>query len=197
MSFRRFVATFAALACLTCVSGCGSSDSGKSSSSEAPTTSVTEATQKSDTSDSNEKTAAPSDDASETPVGRPSKRGCAMATDEAVSDAWGATITKHIEGADEGCLWQVTVTTGVQVSFPPGLKDRLGMLKTAGSTDISIPGASEAFIRHVDVPGVPGLTHALAYAVFPDTAVQLAFGGPADLTANDKIVAVMKVVLGD
>ncbi|GEM_PF-2933110 len=124
-------------------------------------------------------------------------RGCAAPSADAIGTAFGAAITSTTPAADNGCLWNAGgVTRGVQVSYhtPADFSDaRLAVLKT-GSTPVSVPGANDAFVKHLTLPN--GTTNDIEYVVFDNGTVEIAFTGPTDFLTAQNEGAVTTLIVG-
>ena len=70
---------------------------------------------------------------------------------------------------------------------------RLAVLK-AGATPVSVPGASDAFVKHVSLPN--GATNDVEYVVFNEGTVQISFGGPAGSLTEQNESAVTTAIVG-
>lgn len=188
MQQRAFVVVLAAAA--LALAACGSSGS-KSASSSGASSSSSSAT--ASTSESG-------GGGSGGGGGWPGANGCTKPSAADVGSAFGTPITSSTPAADNGCLWSAaTPATGVQVSYHTPDQDpmtpvRLNLLRSTGNpTPISIPGSTEAFVRHVPVPNHD---NAVAYVVYPEGVVQVAFDGPAGTLVPSNLVATVKVIVG-
>jgi hypothetical protein len=84
----------------------------------------------------------------------------------------------------------------VQVSYhPPSdfTAPRLAVLK-AGATPVSVPGASDAFVKHVSLPN--GTDNDVEYIVFDEGTVQISFGGPSGSLTEQNESAVTSAIVG-
>ena len=180
------------LAALVLAAGCSSSSKSASSSSSTAGSNTTATTTggTADTSGSSTTTTGGS--------GFPGARGCSAPSSEAIGAVWGVTMTKKTNTADSGCLWETSSPSpNVQVSYPP-LSEfssvRVNFLHAGTVTDITIPGATTAFIKLI--LDVGGHTNRNAYVIYPNGVVQVAVNGsPTDVT-DDKVLAVTKVIVG-
>ena len=130
--------------------------------------------------------------------GFPGARGCSAPSADAIGSAWGVTITKSTPTADSGCLWEAgSLSQSVQVSYPP-LSEfpsvRVNILHSGTVTDITIPGATVAFIKLVLQIG--GHTNRVAYVIYPTGVVQVAVGGPDSIVTDSTVLAITKVIVG-
>jgi hypothetical protein len=106
-------------------------------------------------------------------------------------------ITKTTPTADNGCLWEAAdIAHSVQVSYHPSSEfnpTRLAILK-AGSAPFSVSGANDAFVKRVNLPG--GHENDVAYIMFDDGTVQIAFGGPTGFLTDQNESAVANTIVG-
>jgi hypothetical protein len=124
---------------------------------------------------------------------RPS--GCTTPTADAIGSAFGAAITKTTPTADNGCLWEAGgLGHSVQVSYHPSSDfpaERIAVLK-AGATPVSVPGATDAFVKHVSINGQD---NDVEYIVFDAGTVQISFGGATgSLTAQNESAVTTAIV---
>jgi hypothetical protein len=124
-------------------------------------------------------------------------QGCAAPSAGDIGSAFGAAITKTTPTADNGCLWEAgSLAHSVQVSYHPASEfnpTRLAILK-AGATPLSVPGANDAFVKHVSLPG--GANNDVEYIIFDAGTVQIAFGGPSGTLTDQNESAVTNVIVG-
>lgn len=132
--------------------------------------------------------------------GWPGAHGCDSPSADAIGAAFGTPITKTLKTADQGCLWETgTPGRGVQVSYHTPDSDpfnpaQLQFLHTVGKiTDLSIPGATQAWIK--DVP-MPTIDNPVAYIIYPEGGVQIAFSGAAGSLVESNLEATVRVFTG-
>ncbi len=132
--------------------------------------------------------------------GWPGANGCDSPSADAIGTAFGTPITKTLKTADQGCLWETgTPGRGVQVSYHTPGQDpfnpvQLQFFHTTGTiTDLSIPGATQAWIR--DFP-VPTIDNPIAYIIYPEGGVQIAFTGAEGSLVESNLEATVKVFTG-
>lgn len=123
-------------------------------------------------------------------------QGCAAPSADAIGTAFGAAITKTTPTADNGCLWEGgSLKQAVQVSYhsPADFNPtRIAILK-AGATPVTVPGAKDAFVKHL---ALPGTAHDVEYVVFDNGTVQIAFTGPSGFLTDNNESAVTKAIVG-
>jgi hypothetical protein len=123
-------------------------------------------------------------------------RGCAAPTADQIGQAFGVAITKTTDTADNGCLWEAGgPSQGVQVSYHSPVdfnETRIAILK-AGATPVTVPGAEDAFVKHV---ALPNTTNDVEYVVFDQGTVQIAFSGPSGFLTDQNESAVTKAIVG-
>jgi hypothetical protein len=124
-------------------------------------------------------------------------RGCSAPSAGQIGTAFGAAITKTVPTADNGCLWEAgDIKRSVQVSYHPASEfnpTRLAILK-AGSKAASVPGANDAFVKHISLPN--DATNDVEYVVFDNGTVQIAFGGPSTFLTDKNEEAVTTAIVG-
>ncbi|MBS1837278.1 MAG: hypothetical protein JST64_06225 [Actinobacteria bacterium] len=194
------VVVFSALALVACGSG-GSTTSATTAPRSGTASHSTSTPRKDDEASGSTTTgsgaAAPS--TSSATAKWPGAPGCSTPSAEAISAAFGATITQSIPSADDGCIWSVGPTHGVQVSYHPTGGDfkpaRLALMHNGpGVTDIQVPGSTQAFIR--DVGAVPNTDEPIAFVSFPEGVVQVAFTAPTGTLSQDQMKAVIAAIVG-
>ena len=93
-------------------------------------------------------------------------------------------------------MWEAgDIAHSVQVSYhPPSDFNavRLAVLKN-GATTLSIPGASDAFVKKVSLPN--GANNDVEYIVFNEGVVQISFGGPSGFLTDHNESAVTTAIL--
>jgi len=124
-------------------------------------------------------------------------RGCAAPTADQIGGAFGVAITNTTATADNGCLWEAgSLSQAVQVSYhtPDDFNDaRIAILKGTGATPVTVPGAKDAFVKHLPLPNA---AHDVEYVVFPQGTVQIAFSGPSGFLTDQNESAVTKAIVG-
>lgn len=194
------VVLFSALALVSCGSG-GSKASGTTVPRSTTASHTTTAPRKDD-GGSGSSTTSSGSSGSTTTSGTakwPGAPGCSTPSAQAISTAFGATITQSIPGADDGCIWSVAAAHGVQVSYHPTGSDfntaKLAVMHNGpGVTDISVPGSTQAFIR--DVGALPNADNPVAFVSFPEGVVQVAFTAPTGTLSQDQMKAVVATIVG-
>lgn len=203
---RARILTFLGLMGMLALAGaCGSSGS---KTATAPTSTRGPATSSTARSASTSKEEEPTTSGGETRAttaetasgGWPGAHGCDSPSSDAIGAAFGTPITKTLATADQGCLWETaTAGRGVQVSYHTPDQDpfnpaQLNFFHTTGKiTDLSIPGATQAFIR--DFP-VPTIDNPVAYIIYPEGGVQIAFTGAPGSLVESNLEATVKVFTG-
>lgn len=135
--------------------------------------------------------------------GWPGANGCDKPSSADIGTAFGTPIVKAQPAADQGCLWETaTVGHGVQVSYHPAGSDdamppaQLGFLHGSGTvTDLTVPGASQAFLRTFPIPNAP-FENPTAYIVYPEGVVQIAMTGPLGSIPQSNQEALVKLFTG-
>ena len=132
-----------------------------------------------------------------TSTGTFNARGCAAPTADQIGQAFGVAITNTMATADNGCLWEGgSLSQAVQVSYhsPDDFNaQRIAILK-AGATPVTVPGANDAFVKHVPLPNAD---HDVEYVVFDQQGtVQIAFSGPSGFLTDQNESAVTKAIVG-
>lgn len=132
--------------------------------------------------------------------GWPGVHGCDSPSAVDVGDAFGSPIVKSLNTADDGCLWETaTRGRGVQVSYHTADQDPMtpAMLNffhsSPGVTDVSVPGASQAFIRDLKVANIE---NPVAYVTYPEGTVQIAFSGAPGSLPEKNLEAVVRLITG-
>lgn len=188
----------AVLFALLALASCGSS--GSKTAATTKTTkkddSVSSASAPSGTSESKTVATANSDTG-----GWPGANGCAKPSSADVGTAFGTPIVGTLPAALQGCIWK-TATAGrsVQVSYhTAGGEDampaaQLAFLHSSGTiTDLTVPGASQAFLRNFPLPTMENPN---AYIVYPEGVVQIAMSGALNSIPESNQEAVVKVFTG-
>jgi len=64
----------------------------------------------------------------------------------------------------------------------------------AGATPVSVPGANDAFVKHLSLPN--GADNDVEYIVFNEGTVQISFGGPSGSLTQQNESAVTTTIVG-
>jgi len=183
------------------LTSCGSGSDTSSAKTTAPAKSSTTAADSSSTSAPSGPSATEPSKSKSTAGGWPGANGCDKPSAADIGTAFGDPITGSIPGAQQGCIWKTaTPGHGVQVSYHtadngnPMPAEQLEFLHSTGTvTDLTVPGASQAFIHTINVAN---LENPVAYVVYPEGTVQIAMSGAAGTIPQSNQEAVVKVFTG-